>query len=166
MDWFRIDWKGGYPISTAQERSEADGFGIYAIYERKGETPQLLYVGETYWQSFGRRLQQHKREWLDDRIRGPVVIHFGEVGIAEGKRNSHEKVLDVESFLIHALRPPYNTMSKRGYQGRDIMIFNFGKVGTLPPIVCEEELHDLITKAMKSNALREDSPEPAKRKAR
>jgi hypothetical protein len=114
----------------------------------KGKIAKLLYIGETYWQSFGKRLQQHKRDWLF-RVNGKVVIHFGTVGLPEGKRISHEKVLDVESVLIHVLFPPFNNVSKHGYTGREIMIFNLGKIGTLPPLICSKELHALIAETMK-----------------
>jgi hypothetical protein len=149
MEWFKIDWRGPYPIETAHAKLGAGGFGIYAIYEMKGKTAKLLYIGETYWQSFGKRLQQHKREWLH-RVSGRIVIHFGAVGLPEGKRISHEKVLDVENALIHVLMPPFNTVSKHGYSGREIMIFNLGKVGTLQRLICTKELRALL-KAVKTD---------------
>ncbi len=148
MEWFKINWRGAYPIETAQARLEASGFGIYAIFEMKGKTAKLLYIGETYWQSFGKRLQQHKREWLHT-VSGRLVIHFGAVGLPEGKRISHEKVLDVESVLIHVLKPPFNTVSKHGYSGREIMILNLGKIGTLEPLICPKELKTLLLEAVK-----------------
>ena len=145
MEWFRIDWRGPYPIDTAQAKLTASGFGIYAIHEIKGKTAKLLYIGETYWQSFSKRLQQHKRDWLY-RVSGKLVIYFGEVVLPEGKRISHEKVLDVEKALIYVHMPPYNTVSKRGYSGREIMIFNLGKAGTLQRLICTKELRALLKK--------------------
>lgn len=138
-----------HPIDTAQSKLAAIGFGIYAIYEMKGKTTKLLYIGETYWQGFGKRLQQHKKQWLH-RVNGKVVVHFGIVGLPEGTRISHEKVLDVESALIHALIPPFNTVSKHGYYGREVMIFNLGKIGTLPRLLCSKELHALIAEVTKA----------------
>lgn len=148
MDWFKITWQGAYPIETAHTKLEAVGFGVYAIYEMKGKTAKLLYIGETYWQGFGKRLQQHKRDWLF-RVNGKVVIHFGTVGLPEGKRISHQKVLDVESALIHVLIPPFNSVSKHGYYGREIMILNLGKIGTIPPLICNKELKTLLTEVTK-----------------
>jgi hypothetical protein len=58
-------------------------------------------------------------------------------------------VFDVEGVLIHVLVPPFNTVSKHGYSGREIMIFNLGKIGTLPPLICSKELHDLIAEVTK-----------------
>jgi hypothetical protein len=150
MEWFKINWQGAYPIETAHTKLEATGFGVYAIYEMKGKDAKLLYIGEVYWQNFGKRLQQHKRDWLF-RVNGKVVIHFGTVGLPEGKRISHQKVLDVEGVLIHVLVPPFNTVSKHGYTGREIMIFNLGKIGTLQPIICEKELKALIMEVTKGN---------------
>jgi hypothetical protein len=148
MEWFKIDWKGAYPIDSAEEKLEAVGFGIYAIYEISAKNPTILYIGETYWQSFGKRLQQHKKEWLY-RVNGRLFIHFGTVGLPENKHISHEKILDVESVLIHVLHPPFNTVSKHGYYGREIMIFNLGKIGTIPPLICPKELRSLIDATIK-----------------
>ncbi len=143
MEWFKIDWKGPYPIDTAHTKPSASGFGIYAIFEMKGRTAKLLYIGETYWQSFGKRLKQHKRDWLN-RVDGRMVVHFGVVGLPEGKRISYERVSDVERALIYAIRPIFNTASKRGYSGREIMIFNLGKAGTIARLICTKELRSLL----------------------
>ena len=65
MEWFKIDWKGPYPIDTAHTKIGASGFGIYAIYEIKGKTAKLLYIGETYWQSFrSNAFNNTNIEWL------------------------------------------------------------------------------------------------------
>lgn len=149
MEWFKINWKGSYPIETAQNRLEAKGFDVYAIYEMVGKTAKLLYIGETYWQKFGERIKQHQRDWLF-RVNGRMVIHFGTVELPEGKRISHERILDVENILIHIYRPPYNNIGKHGYSGRDIMIFNLGKIGTLRPLNCEKELYELLIKTVKN----------------
>jgi len=49
MEWFKITWKGAYPIDTTQSKFGSTGFGVYAIYEKRGKTTKLLYIGETYW---------------------------------------------------------------------------------------------------------------------
>lgn len=143
MEWFKIDWKGPYSIDTAQAKIGARGFGVYAIFEMKGRTAKLLYIGETYWQNFRKRLQQHKHEWLHI-VHGCLVVHFGAVGLPEGTRISYEKVKDVESALIYAIKPLYNTASKRGYSGRELMIFNLGKAGTIARFLCTKELRALL----------------------
>ena len=126
MEWFKIDWRGPYPIDTAHTKPEAGSFGIYAIHEVKGKNTKLLYIGETYWQGFGKRLKQHKRE-----------------------RISYGRVQDVERALIYVHMPPFNTVSKRGYLGRDILICNLGKVGKIERLVCTKELRALL-KAVKT----------------
>jgi hypothetical protein len=148
MEWFRIDWRGPYPIDTAHTKPEAGGYGIYTINEVKGKSSKLLYIGETYWQSFGKRLKQHKRDWLN-RIKGKLVVYFGIVVLPEGKRISYSKISDVERVLIHTHVPPFNTVSKRGYGGRDIMICNLGKTGSVERLVCTKELRALL-KAIKT----------------
>jgi hypothetical protein len=148
MDWYRIDWQGAYPVETAHTKSGAKGYGIYAMYGVKGKNPKLLYVGETYRQSFGERLKQHKKDWLF-RVNDKVVIHFGKIILPEGKRISSDVVFDVEATFIHILIPPFNTISKHGYHGRDLMLINTGKIGTLNPIMGSRELVLLLRGMMK-----------------
>lgn len=149
MDWFKVEWKGYYPITTAQGRPEADSYGIYAIYELGTKQPKkLLYVGETYTQSFGKRLKQHQRDWLpkyDDR---KLAIAFGSICLPEGKKISQAIVFDVEGVLIHNQIPPCNTSGKKGYQGREgIIVINVGKNGLLPSVVTDDkELLSLLRK--------------------
>jgi len=148
MEWLKVEWKGTYPISTAQQRVEARGVGVYAIYEMQGSTPsKLLYVGETYRQTFSKRLKQHKKEWLD-AIKARTAICFGAVCLPEGKRISSQRVLDAEKFLIHSHRPPYNTISKRGYNGRDMMLINIGKTGKLDSVIADPTLLSLLKKCL------------------
>lgn len=146
MEWFKIDWKGMYPIETAQDKSKATSFGIYAIYDKKGKDNNLIYIGECYWQEFGKRLRQHKSEWLH-RIKGKLYVCFGTVMLPKGRKISYERVHDVEAALIHFYRPPCNTVGKRGYSGRDILIFNTGKLIALDSIVSHDtELLSLLQK--------------------
>jgi hypothetical protein len=137
MDWVKIDWKGMYPVETAQHKSTAIAFGIYAIYERKGRSDRLIYIGECYWQDFAKRLQQHKSQWLH-RVKGKLYVCYGMVMLPQGRKISYERIRDVEAALIHCYRPPFNTVGKRGYYGRDILIFNTGKRTVLDPIVSDD----------------------------
>jgi len=149
MEWFKIDWNGPYPVETAHARKEASNYGIYAMYEVSTKTPKLLYIGETYRQSLGARLKQHKKQWLF-RVNGDVVIHFGKIVPPKGIRMTQSKVFDVEGMMIHVLVPPYNTVSKHGYTGRDIVLINTGEIGTLNPIMGNKEfvllLREMIAK--------------------
>ncbi|MBI4304068.1 MAG: GIY-YIG nuclease family protein [Chloroflexi bacterium] len=146
MEWFKIEWKGTYPTETAQKRIESEGIGVYAIYETRGKSLlKLLYIGETYKQTFGTRLKQHKRDWLDN-IKVNTVTCFGVVCLPEGKRLSSQRVLDVEKYLIHSHRPPFNTISKQGYNGREIMLINTGKTGKLETVLADRELLSLLRK--------------------
>lgn len=139
MEWCYINWKGAYPLETAQNKPEAGSYGIYAIFEKIGKGSKLLYIGETYSQSFGKRLQQHKHDWLH-RVNARMTIHFGMIGLPKGTRISIDKVYDIENTFIHVLRPPFNNVGKHGYSGRDIMIINLGKIGTLPQLICDTDL--------------------------
>jgi hypothetical protein len=147
MEWFKIDWKGMYPVDTAQRKPAASSFGVYAIYDRQGNANKLIYIGECYWQDFKKRLQQHKSKWLH-RVKGKLYVSFGIVTLPKGRRISYERVRDVEGALIHFYYPPFNTVSKRGYYGRDILIFNTGKLTGLDRIVSPDaELVSLLKKA-------------------
>jgi hypothetical protein len=135
-----------YPVNKAQNKSASIGFGIYSIYDRKGKSNNLIYIGECYWQDFGKRLRQHKAQWLHS-VKGNLYVCFGTVMLSEGRRTSHARVCDVESALIHFYRPPFNTVGKRGYCGRDILIFNTDKLIALDPIVSPDtELLALLRK--------------------
>lgn len=147
MEWCKINWKGAYPLETAQNRPEAKGDGIYAIYE-KDKSPKLLYIGETYTQNFGKRLQQHKHDWLY-RFNKRMIIHFGTVTLPKGTRISLDKIHDIENTLIHILIPPCNNVGKHGYSGRNIMIFNLGKRGTLPHLIGDNEFIATLLTIMK-----------------
>ena len=148
MDWFKVDWKGYYPISSAQNRPEADDYGIYAIYEMGNKLPKkLLYIGETYTQVFGKRLRQHQKEWLYRYDGVKMTISFGAICLPTGRKISRQIVLDVEGVLIHSLIPPCNTSGKKGYRGRGIIVINTGKNGTLPKVVSDDkELLSLLRK--------------------
>lgn len=138
MEWFKIEWFGPYAVDTAQSRKVAENYGIYAICTRKGRASKLLYIGRTYWQEFARRLRQHKRDWLN-RISGTKSVYFGIVKLPKGKKISFERIRDIEECLIHFYLPPYNTASKRGYRGRNIIVINTGKYGTLSKIASDDE---------------------------
>jgi hypothetical protein len=136
MEWHRINWKGPYSIDKATEVAESEDFGFYAIYETTHE-PRLLYIGKTYMQDFDKCLMQHRREWLGE-ISGTMGIHFGIIKLLEGKKLSPQNVDDIEECLLYIYRPPYNMVNKEGYTGRDILIINTGKVGTIKKLVSND----------------------------
>jgi hypothetical protein len=149
MEWFKIEWQGAYPIETAQSKIEAMGYGIYAIFGVKNKETKLLYIGETYRQTFGKRLRQHKKEWLF-RVNDKMVIHFGKVELPQGVHITQNKIFDIEGVLIHVLLPPFNNISKHGYSGREIVVFNFGKRAILPPFVGNRNFVNLLHEVIKN----------------
>ena len=138
MDWIEIRWAGPYPIDSAPSMKPAGDFGIYAIC---GVGRRPAYIGRTYWQTFGKRIRQHKREWLA-KVKGQKRVYFGAVTLPKGKKISYERVADIEQFLISECVPPYNTVSKKGYSGRDLLVINTGKLAALPRLQSNNE--DLI----------------------
>jgi hypothetical protein len=140
MEWFNIDWKGPFPIATCASKPEAKGKGIYAIYEMNGKSfAKLIYIGETFKQSFGKRLKQHEREWLWKVKTAKIGVCFGTVHLPRQQRFTLQRILDIESFLIHDRVPPFNQLSKHHYKGRDILIFHAGKIGLLDPIMTDDD---------------------------
>jgi len=136
------DWEGPHtiPASRFQKTPEAKGDGTYAIYEMHGrQYVKLLYIGETFSQTFGQRLKQHERTWLQKVNVAELAVCFGTVYFPYECRRTSERIHDIESFLINAKAPPYNNVSKRGYTGRHILIFNAGEIGLLQPIMTDDD---------------------------
>jgi len=140
MEWFKIEWNKCIALRTAENRPDASNKGVYAIYEVQRKLPQkVLYIGETYTQTFGRRLKQHKKDWLFRYEDIDMAISFGVIRPSEGKRITQGIVFDCERILICRLIPPCNTSGKKRYTGRDIMVFNTGKnTSHIPPIVTND----------------------------
>jgi len=148
MECFEIQWKGPYSVNRAPMLKIAGNFGIYAISQKKGKGVKLLYIGHVYWQDFAKRLKQHKRDWFD-KISVEKVVHFGLVRIPEGKKASFERVRDIEEFLISHHIPPCNTVGKKRYQGRELLVINTGKSVPLDKIASSNKQSlQLIKKAL------------------
>lgn len=147
MEFCRIEWSTLYSVDTAQTKRQAQNKGVYAIYEMSGRTPKkLLYIGETYSQTFATRLKQHKKEWFHT-IDGKMSISFGKIYPFEGKRLTERQILDIESYLIHFYIPPCNTKGKKRYAGRQIAIISLGERALLKKIVTSNnEVLTLIKK--------------------
>ena len=145
MEWFKVEWKGPFSTDGSLSRPEAKGTGVYAIYGMRGrEFHKLLYIGETFKQTFGKRLKQHERDWFENAREPHMAVCFGEVYLPKNKRLSGKRVVDVEGLLIHTEKPPFNTVSKRGYKGRGILVINTGKLGLLQPVATDKDNDDLI----------------------
>jgi hypothetical protein len=66
----------------------------------------------------------------------PVVVSHTQYTTTKGKK----------SLVTYELVS--NTVSKHGYKGRDIIIFNTGKIGTLPKLLGNKELVATIKEIM------------------
>jgi len=119
VEWERVE------VSRAVALHGAEDFGLYQIYGwhpvyGRGE-PALLYVGQAIYQSFGRRLGQHRRQWLADEIeRRSVPFH---VRVGRLPKRTYEStgprdwadwaacVADAERVTIWTTAPAYNSAS-------------------------------------------------------
>ncbi len=114
--------------------------GTHGLYGRN--VP--LYIGKTE-QEVQNRIKQHSR-WLDDEP-DPVRIYVACIGefiswtenaaIEEYPPLSRDVIEQVESLLIYAHQPVYNTKSKQGnlQSVQPITVFNTGRRSTLYPEV-------------------------------
>jgi len=131
METLYFRWYGPYRLDETIEFRESSDYGLYAITRIWGNAPEkLLYIGRVYWQDFGKRLSQHRREWLGN-ARG-IRVRLGYLELEPGQRTSFERIRDAENLLIWCLEPRENKKGVQTYTGRDLRIINLGARGPLP----------------------------------
>lgn len=139
---FDVYWEGPYKWDKYQKSPE-DSHVLYALY---GAHPTygrdvLLYIGRTE-RNVGVRLSEHAY-WIEDEC-DEINIRVASLGEIESwkdweegeryKRAEDADVEAVETLLIYAHQPAYNTRSKETLEkARGIRVFNTGKFGSLLP---------------------------------
>ncbi|MBU1537996.1 hypothetical protein KKF84_21970 [Myxococcota bacterium] len=161
-DIYAIEWCG--PISWEQALAEENiGKLLYCIYGNHpvygGST--LLCIGMTIG-TLGAKMRDHKRwvgyESASFEVRYGKVYDFtcwdcflpekNDVGCAllldetEAPEEFERILLDIESLLIFAHQPAYNSESLKTFRNPDIRLFNFRNVGKLLPEVGGRYYHN------------------------
>ncbi len=139
---YDVYWEGPFEWEQ-RDTVQHEQHALYAIY---GTHPiygarSLLYIGKTE-RSGGKRLSEHN-SWVEDES-GRVYFHLGSVGEFEDwskwdikkeyKSANPSLVASIETLLIHAHQPAYNSKSLgKPSEFQNIRIFNSGKYETLLP---------------------------------
>lgn len=142
--YYEAYWDGPYGVEDVQTAHRNNVLymicGTHGLYGRN--VP--LYIGKTEQEVYV-RVKQHSR-WLNEEP-DPVNVYVACIGefyswaknekIDEYSPPSHEIIEQVESLLIYAHQPVYNTRSKQGnFQPiQQIAVFNTGHRSTLYPEV-------------------------------
>jgi hypothetical protein len=124
--------------SVSDLKSIGAKLGIYQIY---GTHPiygrnVLLYIGVSTTNIF-KRIKSHKSNWVKFEY-DPVIIYFGEIVTPEEDFDFSmaEAIAMAESLLVYYCAPAYNSNLiveiKEQYLKQDLIIRNYGKIGSLP----------------------------------
>lgn len=100
-----IDWRWAHKEDYGLRQ------GLYAYLHP--QTDELLYIGKAHYQSVGERMRGRHKESMYEEMRrdlrlGTLRPIIGELTLEKGKRFSSPLLTDVESLLIHQIKPPYN----------------------------------------------------------
>ncbi len=140
MDEVIVNWEGPLTPDAAVSRIHTDeDFGLYQVYGRYlvNGANMLLYIGKAERQTFGARLAQHRKNWLD-REEG-VEILLGKLDPSCFKPRSADpkwadwtdKLGRAEALTIAVHTPPYNSHYIVGYGRGPLKIVNRGTCGLL-----------------------------------
>ena len=119
MEQVWINWNGPYRLDLYPYRDASFDYGIYAISRLWGNSPTLLYIGESYRQTMYDRLYSHENKWIY-QYRGQVQVNFGTIELEDGCKISEQRIKDIEALMIYYHQPVHNTANKRNYYGRDL----------------------------------------------
>lgn len=130
-----IIWKGPYNLTEARKNYQDSGlyqiYGTHPVYGRDS----LLYLGKTK-NSFGERINSHLEEWIKYEYDDVKIYH----GIIETKIDSDLDITTTiaEKLLIYYCAPGYNSneiADLKINRQENIVLLNYGKIGSLPPEV-------------------------------
>jgi hypothetical protein len=129
LEWDRWDFKEAIDGEVAW-----NGWGIYIITRKLPFLREnILYVGQTFDQTFRKRLLDHQSRWLKE-YNGFKYVYFGELKYP--KILAKDELLDIESAFIFDLGPKQNKQKKGGYNyNHNFTILNLGEEidDILPP---------------------------------
>ncbi len=135
----KINWSKEIPVRKIKKYKDRRNDYLYMIVRRRRywliPARKVKYIGMTYKQSLSERLKDHHKlpKVLNRLIRfGRITVRFGQIIPDSGKRVTEKLVRDVESALIYHEQPDCNEVSKKGYHGRPLVIYNRGRRKPLP----------------------------------
>jgi len=140
---YDVFWEGPFNCNDPENPMKKH----HVFYQIYGHHPVygsnvLLYIGMT--EKGQQRIEQHER-WMEDEY-DTMTVRYGSVGEftswkdwedeESGERAAPEVVKNIESLLIYANQPAYNSQNKAdAKKAKNIRIFNSGKSGQLLPEV-------------------------------
>ena len=137
MERVRVSWYGPFDMESGAVRSfiSDEDFGIYMITRRWGSrfSNNILYIGLTYEQTFGKRRRQHAR-WLDPIIER-VKVRIGYIRLGKSDVSPVRMIKDIENLLISTYEPQHNKIGWTSYRGRELKVVNKGRIGPLDEVV-------------------------------
>jgi hypothetical protein len=136
-----IQWDGPFSLNQVPSLDDATkDRGVYQVYAYHPVygPEQLVYIGQTWGQTFAARVSQH--DWGGGTENDPhhVAIYIGRL---KGERTPPEQdwsreIALAERLLIHSHGPAYNStnimaVSESDSDVRDVRILNWGRVRAL-----------------------------------
>jgi hypothetical protein len=98
-----VNWEGPFSISQVNNNNDKDDYGVYQIY---GNHPiygqQLIYIGKAVKSTFGKRISDEEKTWLNgkDKDLWPIEIYIGEIDDEETGIEWKKLTDMVEQLLI------------------------------------------------------------------
>jgi hypothetical protein len=141
IEVFQVEWTKLLLFDQARMQSSAQEGGIYIEARETSRGKELYYIGkakEFYGRS--RTHQNYASHELNKTEQKKRFITFGLITSFEKSRLSHEitpeQLKEIESFFINYYRPAgNNAITKKGYKGHPIIVFNTGKRGFMSKTV-------------------------------
>lgn len=110
-----VEWS---EIQGLHDTQWDEGYCLYAYIAP--DSPEILYIGHTKYSSIRQRKYGNHKVGVYQRILENTGLHKnelrvfrGDVWLEEGKRRSKKLLLQVETLLIHRIRPCGNTAYTR-----------------------------------------------------
>jgi hypothetical protein len=136
IELFQVEWTKIQTFNQALNQAVSQESGIYAMYKKTGSNINLHYIGKSkdfYKRSSTRRNAMN--QMMTDAEAKKTFIGFGLISCFDKSRMSHditpEQLKNIESFFINYFKPIGNdAITKKGYRGHTIIVFNTGKCFT------------------------------------
>ncbi|HBS88598.1 MAG: hypothetical protein A2W91_18330 [Bacteroidetes bacterium GWF2_38_335] len=132
IELIKILWSGPYTPDQIRNNKKIGLYQIYGTHPIYGRNV-LIYIGETTT-SFIDRIKAHQN-WMQYEL-DELVFYTGEIQSEE--QNNIRYIKEAEKMLLYYTCPAYNSnlisdyMKSKDFDDFEIIIMNFGKIGSLP----------------------------------